>query len=582
MLLAILSACGGSGESDKKESGGKNDGGAQGATPSSDSSPVYGGEATFLIDQMFNYFDPAIDERYGIWMESLWAIDWGLNDPDEFAFNGEFCTYRYLAGQIATDTSELDLDAFNETGDLTVKLRDDVYFQKKDAEYDLFKGRKVTAADVKYSYDRLLGFAEGQTEPYRADLGWPQLLGMIESIEAADDTTVVFHFRKENITESDLDIFMRRFVNITGPEWDTLSEEQKNDWRYAVGTGPYVLTDYAADSFLTFTRNEEYYDYDERFPENKLPYIDKVSLVLIKDTATIMTQFISGTLDWFSNSVAYLSNSEKQQLRDSAKGYTEITYNSVPALTINLKCNQKPFNDVRVRKAMQMSIDCEAIHRDFYGYTNDMFLPGIWNATLTEWATYPDWDEELMSGYTYDPEGAKELLAEAGYPDGFSFDCVVDPMSDMDLYLLAQSYFKAVGIDMKLEQVSDMMESFDVLGNKDDPRQVSNINGQVTELNMGKTFVDPTGPRYSIFEEDEAVNKEITDIMNNLAAASSEGQAEYARQADKFIAAQHWWILLGGVLNTEEFYSEKLHGYTRESMFANKNMRTMASRIWVE
>jgi ABC-type transport system substrate-binding protein len=254
----------------------------------------------------------------------------------------------------------------------------------------------------------------------------------------------------------------------------------------------------------------------------------------------------------------------------------------VPALTISLKANQKPFNDIRVRKAMQMAIDINSIHKDFFGYTNDLLIPGIWNPSLKDWVTYGTWDEELMAGYTFNPEGAKKLLTEAGYPDGFSFECIVDPMSDMDLYVLAQSQLAAVGIEMELSQVGDMQEAFGVQGNRDDPRQYSNIQGQIVEIGMAQMFVDPTGPRYSIFEEDEAVNEAFASKFAELANANTmEEQTKLAREADLMFAAQHWQILLGGVLNTEEFYSARMHGFSKEMMNAFEAQRFMVPRLWV-
>ncbi len=77
-------------------------------------------------------------------------------------------------------------------------------------------------------------------------------------------------------SEVSLSEFIIAQVNITGPEWDTLTDDQKLDWHYACGTGPYILTEYVADNHYTFAKNENYYDYDERYPENKLPYLDTI------------------------------------------------------------------------------------------------------------------------------------------------------------------------------------------------------------------------------------------------------------------------------------------------------------------
>jgi peptide/nickel transport system substrate-binding protein len=62
-----------------------------------------------------------------------------------------------------------------------------------------------------------------------------------------------------------------------------------SDWRNAVGTGPFILTDYVSGSSATYIRNENYRGYDQRYPEDKLPYVDGVKLLIIPDNATVMT-----------------------------------------------------------------------------------------------------------------------------------------------------------------------------------------------------------------------------------------------------------------------------------------------------
>ena len=55
------------------------------------------------------------------------------------------------------------------------------------------------------------------------------------------------------------------------------------DWKTAVGTGPYMLTDWVKGSSLTYTKNPNYWGYDEKFPENRLPYLDEVKVLVIPD-----------------------------------------------------------------------------------------------------------------------------------------------------------------------------------------------------------------------------------------------------------------------------------------------------------
>ena len=121
--------------------------------------PVYGGSATFYYNDFNTVFDPAMGEQYtySLWLEYLFTMDWSKDDPTAFKNNNY--TLDAAQGQIA-DSWTWDPD----TRDFTVTIRDDIYFQQKDAPYDIFHARNLTAADVKYSYDRVIGTGSGFDE----------------------------------------------------------------------------------------------------------------------------------------------------------------------------------------------------------------------------------------------------------------------------------------------------------------------------------------------------------------------------------------------------------------------------------
>lgn len=545
--------------------------------------PVYGGSATFYVNEMYSYFDPSMDENrnYCLWLENLWGMDWSLNDSDVFAYDSNYISYQYYSGQIATD-DPIDLNAFLSNGYLTVKIRDDIYFQQKEAPYDVFGGRNLKASDIKYSYDRLLGTGSGWTTPFVCDTVWTELVYMIESVEVVDDYTVNFIFKPEYVTESALSVFIARPINITGPEWDTLTAEQQGDWHYAVGTGPYILDGFEADNYLHFTKNENYYDYDERNPENKLPYIDEITLAYIADSSTVLTQFCSGNLDWFNNANAMLSESELAQLRATAKGYGEIGFAPSFAQSIALKCNFEPFNDIRVRTAVQKAINLEEIFYSYFGNTGEFTIPSMWSGDMADWVSYDDWGDELKQSYAYDPEAAIALLDEVFGGVGsdgfyFTFEVAVDPMSDMDLYILAQTYLAAVHINMQLSACADMGEAMDIAGASDNPKLVSSTIGQYNDIGMAYVFTVSTGPRYSIYDP----NTEFDALYEQLqSAATIAEQDTIARQLDEIYAENHWQIVLGAA-GSSDFYSSRLKGFTNESMYPHEYLSTMTARLWI-
>ena len=115
----------------------------------------------------------------------------------------------------------------------------------------------------------------------------------------------------------------------------------------------------------------------------------------------------------------------------------------------------KPFNDIRVRKAMQMAIDLPTIAKTLYGAAADPSPSSFSSNAMRTWGKgwgfpYEEWPQDLKNEYAYNPALAKKLLVEAGYPNGFKTNIVADIAADLELLKVVKSYFAAVGIDMEI------------------------------------------------------------------------------------------------------------------------------------
>ena len=152
-----------------------------------------------------------------------------------------------------------------------------------------------------------------------------------------------------------------------------------NDWHHAIGTGPFILTDFVSGSSATLVKNPNYWGYDERYPQNQLPYVDKLKFLIIPDTATALAAMRTGKID-VMDAIQY------QQAQPMQKTNPEIVQIPIPAptgITVDLRNDVRPFNDIRVREALQMAIDLPTIAKTFYGGTADPIpLPG--NFKLSE------------------------------------------------------------------------------------------------------------------------------------------------------------------------------------------------------
>ena len=176
-----------------------------------------------------------------------------------------------------------------------------------------------------------------------------------------------------------------------------------------------MLTEYEANVSLTAEANPDYWAYDERYPENKLPYFDAIKAVVIPDISTAIAALKTHKVDIISDDQTSPSIAQAQALAESNP---EILQFNQPTVGTNLymRVDAAPFDDVRVRTAMQMAVNVPSIAEDYYkGYA--LGEPtGLLSPLIGEdWSVpYEDWPEDLKAEYTYDVEGARQLLASGG------------------------------------------------------------------------------------------------------------------------------------------------------------------------
>lgn len=541
------------------------------ATPTTAGDPVSGGSMTLFCQEFYNNYDPSMadNRNYAIWYERLWSPDWNSSRSD-YDWSSEYITMEFMAGQIAESW-----DIADDFSSMTVHLRSDVHFQTKDgdmAQYDIYGGRQLVASDVAWSYNRLLGL-DGAAK-CEAEQDWSSKLNMLESVEVVDDLTVIFHFNMNS--EPAINDFIIAGVNIAGPEWDELTPEQKSDWHYACGTGPFEIIDYVPNSYMTFQKNTDYYMKDEA--GNQLPYLDEVTMVVITDTANIVAQFLSGSLDYVGWGNDVLNASEKQQIRDSldASAFTEYSYTTNPC-GIFLKQCYEPLKDIRVRQAIQKAINLEEVTTQYYGQDiSELKYFGIWSQT-TDWSSVPEWSDELLEEYSYDPDAAKALLADAGYPDGFELTVLLFAMMDVDLYTLIGEYLKEVGITLKIETVSVPPEMQAVGMDRNDNRCIPGTTC-LYNISGGVQNYASWGNNNNGALEDDTLDALITDLQNATTIAD---QIKAAKAEDLYVAQQHYTIQCGPCEIVSAFVSGRVQGLSGERIFKNWNDTTVLTHLWV-
>ena len=285
-------------------------------------------------------------------------------------------------------------------------------------------GRELVADDVKYSLERVL-------DPKTASPG-ASYLTAISNIEVNDKYTVTLTLSSplasllDSLTSNNISIVPREVV-----------EKEGNLQRVAVGTGPYMLKEWVMDNSMTLVRNPDYF-------EANLPVTETIIFRVIPEQASLYAGVRSGQID-----VAAINDGAVVRQASNDKSVVVMNKPGMNVRVFSFNNQNAPFNDVRVRQAIALVLDRnEILTLAEYGMGA---ATGPVPISASEWAIAPD---KLPLG-TVDHARAKALLAEAGYPNGFSFDIVCSATYEggLDVAQVIQDELKSIGLTANLDVV---------------------------------------------------------------------------------------------------------------------------------
>jgi len=335
----------------------------------------------------------------------------------------------------------------------------------------------------------------------------------------------------------------KRFGDSTFPVPKDAIEQIGNirDWKDAVGTGPFILTDYVVSSTATLKKNPDYWLTDPVGPGkgNQLPYLDEVTWLIIPDISTRLAAIRTGKIDQ-SFDVTYEQG--KQLVGAEADGLVRAVQDTVHELPAYMRTDKAPFNDVRVRRAMMIAIDQPTIERDLYDNTG----------RLVTWPYYyskayqdlylglddPEMPDSVKELFSYNPDKAKSLLADAGYPNGFKTEVVTNATA-ADYYSVIKNYLDAVGIDMTISVVDDgVLRNIQIARNYD--QMCISATGPPSIWPMLITMTGEGWQNTSLID-DPTVNQAAADI-GYKAIMDEPGAMAKTKELMKYVLDQAWVI----------------------------------------
>lgn len=323
------------------------------------------------------------------------------------------------------------------------KLRDDVKFHN---------GEKLTADDVLYTVDRML-----QPERAAVNTSWMDVIAGAQDVLDGKAKTVE---GKGIIIEDDYnfsivlaDSYAPFLACLSTPAWSLCNREAGekadeagggaatsvygSDPAYFSASGPFILKEWELNDHVFLETNKDYWA--------GASDMDGILLKIIPDAQTEKMLFDSGQIDIFDLDHALDQIPTYRDNPDYKNNFVEKTVLGTSYLSLNESI--EPLGDVKVRKALQMAIDRDTLIQSmYYGAATPActFLPeGV-----------PGYDKD-SEPIKYDPEGAKKLLEEAGYADGFDLTITQttdSSQSDQEVNEAIAKMFEAIGVRTKIEQ----------------------------------------------------------------------------------------------------------------------------------
>ena len=352
----------------------------------------------------------------------------------------------------------------------TFTLRDGITFHD---------GTPVTIEDVKYSIDR---YAEIQGES-------SAFSSLVDSVEVQDDKTLVV-----NLKESYSEFLPMMTIAI-------IPQSNEDPAGNPIGTGPFKYVSY------TPGQNMELEKYDGYWQEG-VPSLDSVEFKFIADVDTAFVELQAGTIDILK----YLTSAQAETLGDDYN-IVQGSMNLVHAMYLNSA--YEPLSKTEVRQALCYAVDRDAINNFIFGGKSHI----IGSHMIPAMSKY--YEPEAETVYSYDPEKAKELLADAGYADGFDLEITV-PSSysqHVDSAQIIADELSQVGINVTLNQVEWSTWLQDVYKGGNFQATVIGFDGTLAPSDWLKKYVTDDAKNfmhYSNTEYDDVFNTAYTTVDDDV------------------------------------------------------------------
>lgn len=445
---------------------------------------------------VFKYNEPAgitsLDPAFSNRTENIWAVNQIFNGLVQL--NDSLAVTPCIAH--SWEVSEDGLQ-------YTFHLRNDVYFH----DHPIFKngkGPKVKAQDFVYSFNRIL-------DSKTASPGVWVLNAVAKKenrylINANNDSTLSITLSKP----------YRPFINLLSMPYCSVVPQEiinyyNNDFRSnPVGTGPFKFKLWAEGEKMVLLRNSNYF---ERLNGKKLPFLDAINISFLKDRQTAFLEFVKGNFDFMSGiDASYKDELLSKSGRLQKKYQSQIKMSKIPFLKTDYLGFNLEFKEgmgslskeiqTKIRKAINFGFDRQKM---VLYLRNNIGMAAV-NGFIPKGMPYFD---NTLKGFSYDPQKSKQLLTEAGFPDGKNLPEIklITTSVYLDVCEYIQSELAQLGIKIKVEVLLPAVNSELIANNKAAFFRKSWVADYADKENYMSVFYSknfsPDGPNYTHFSNNE-------------------------------------------------------------------------------
>ncbi|OGO22386.1 MAG: hypothetical protein A2Z28_02440 [Chloroflexi bacterium RBG_16_51_9] len=526
--------------------------------------PKYGGTLVFNGGDISTW-DPSrvvTSAVINLTHQELWAGDWargiaggfGTKETDWGAGNNDL--FDLKMGHLV-ESWKWTVDDSKDQGTIVYQVRQGVHFSlNTNSEASrLVNGREVTADDILYTLKRAT--TDTFAYVYRSNV---ELRNIDITKTAPWEITV-------KVPISTLISVISRLGDtmLTSPPELVTKYGDLQNWKNSVGTGPFMVTEYVPGSTVLLLRNPNFWMKDPVGPGkgNQLPYLDSVKTINLPDVSTRQAAFRTGKIDFISG----IAREDAPQMRKAAPELireTSSTSNQGRGTPLHMRIDKPPFNDVRVRRAMIMAIDFNSILQGLYGGVGQIitfpysYIPEY--AELYLGLNDPEMPASVKELYTYNPEKAKQLLKEAGYPNGLKTEALLTS-TQVDYYSILKDMLSKANIDLTL----DIKDSA-VVNNQRDARtfnsMITDTTGPVAAFYYARRLQGQEGNHS--FINDPYINEAVTRMRRAAIFDLHEAMRIYKKDIFPYVLEQAYAIpdVIG---STYRFWWPWLKNYSGEN-----------------